>query len=254
MQTVLYESVISFSMLLAAIPTILIFAAGQWYITRKGYPDRARKWVLIWLVCANLLAIPFALFSASFFTTADGLILFLVAPVLIALQALLLIHWREVYSLWREQVILVSTLVITLVFILASTALGDPWLTALLILPALAISAVWGVGTQLGMGSLAITGVLIALILIVDALGMLGNHFVYTLPWLRSAYTLVSGLGSLLAVIVAALCLKRYQEGPPQGRRQKTCLIPVPGGHVGAVRGRRNPASWRAGARHQPGG
>ncbi|MGD9092163.1 MAG: hypothetical protein PVF74_04920 [Anaerolineales bacterium] len=224
MQTILYESAISFSMLLAAIPTILVFAAGQWYITRKGYPDRARNWVLIWLVCAILLAIPFALFSARFFTTAPGLVLFLVIPALIGLQALLLIHWREVYSLWREQVMLVSILVIALVLILASTALGDPWLTALLILPALAISAVWGVSTRLGMGSLAIIGVLIALILIVDALGVLGNHFVYTLPWLRTAYTFVSGLGSLLAVLVAALCLKRYLEQPPKGDVKKPVL------------------------------
>lgn len=207
MQTILYESAISFVMLLAAIPSIVVFAAGQWYITRKGYLDRI---VLIWLVCAILLAIPFALFSATFFSTAAGLVLFLVVPALIGLQALLLIHWREIYSLWREQVILVSILVITLVLVLASTALGDPWLTTMLILPAMAISIVWGVGTRLGMGSLAVIGVLVALILIIDALGILGNHFVYSLPWLRVAYTLVSGMGALLAVIVAALCLVRY--------------------------------------------
>jgi hypothetical protein len=227
MQTILYESALSFSMLLAAIPSILVFAAGQWYLTRKGYPDRARSWILIWLVCAILLAIPFAVFSATFFSTAPGLILFLVVPALIGLQALLLIHWREVFSLWREQVILVSILVITLVLLLASTFLGDPWLTAMLILPALAISAVWGVGTRLGMGSLAVIGVLIALILILDALGILSNHFVYTLPWLRTAYILVSGIVSLLAVIVAALCLKRYLDEPPSGERQKSALYLV---------------------------
>jgi len=211
-------------MLLAAIPSILVFAAGQWYLTRKGYPDRVRNWVLIWLVCANLLAIPFALFSASFFTTAPGLVLFLVIPALIGLQVLLLVHRREVYFLWREQVILVSILVVMLVLILASTALGDPWLTALLILPTLVISIVWGFGTRLGIGSLGIIGVLIALILIVDALGMLGNHFVYTLPRLRPAYTIISGLGSLLAVIVAALCLKHYLEKPPKRESKKPVL------------------------------
>jgi hypothetical protein len=227
MQTILYESAISFSMLLAAFPTIVVFAAGQWYITRKGYPDRARSWVLIWLVCAILLAIPFALFSATFFSTAPGLVLFLVVPALIGLQALLLIHWREVYSLWREQVILVSILVITLALVLASTALGDPWLTALLILPAMAISIVWGIGTRLGMGSLAVIGVLVALILIIDSLGILSNHFVYALPWLRLAYTLVSGMGSLLAVIVAALCLDRYLNEPPNREGQKSVLYLV---------------------------
>jgi hypothetical protein len=224
MQTILYESAISFSMLLAAIPSIIVFAAGQWYITRKGYPDRARNWVLIWLVCAILLAIPFAIFSPRFFTTASGLVLFLVIPALIGLQALLLIHWREVYSVWREQVVLVSILVGALVLILASTALGDPWLTAVLVLPALAMSAVWGLGTRLGMGGLAVTGVLIALILIIDVLGILGNHFVYSLLWLRSAYVLVSGLGSLLAVIIAALCLKRYLDQPPDRGGQKSAL------------------------------
>ena len=224
MPTILYESAISLAMLLAAIPSVVVLAAGQWYITKKGDAERRHTWVLIWLVCAILLAIPFALFSATFFTTASGLILFLVIPALVGLQALLLIHWREVYSLWREQKILVSILVITLILVLASTALGDPWLTAMLVGPALAITAVWAIGTRLGMGSLAVIGVLIALILIIDALGILGNHIVYSLPWLRAAYTIISGLGSLLAVIVAALCLKRYLEEPPSGARQNPVL------------------------------
>lgn len=224
MPTILYESAISFAMLLAAIPSVVVLAAGQWYITKKGDPERRRTWVLIWLVCAILLAIPFALFSATFFTTASGLILFLVIPALVGLQSLLLIHWREVYSLWREQKILVSILVITLLVILASTALGDPWLTVILVGPALALTAVWAIGTRLGMGSLAVIGVLIALILIIDALGILGNHFFYTQTWLRAAYTLISGLGSLLAVIVAALCLKRYLEEPSNGARQKSAF------------------------------
>lgn len=224
MQTFLYESAISFSMLLAAIPTIIVLVAGQWYITRKDDPEQRQTWVQIWLICAILLAIPFALFSATFFTTAPGLILFLVIPALVGLQALLLIHWREVYSVWREQKILVSILVSTLIVILASTAFGDPWLTVMLVGPALAITAVWAVGSRLGMGSLAIVGVLMALILIVDALGILGNHFVYTQPRLRGAYTLVSGLGSLLAVIIAALCLKRYLEGPANGEGEKSAL------------------------------
>jgi hypothetical protein len=223
-QTILYESAISFSMLLAAIPTILVVVAGQWYITIKGSQNRTRTWVLVWLVCAILLSIPFVLFSATFFTTAPGLILFLVIPVLVGLQALLLINWREVYSLWHEQKILASVLVITLVVILVSTAFGDPRLTALLIGPALAITAVWSVGIRLGMSSLAIIGVLMALILILDALGMLGNHFVYTQPWLRTAYGFVSGLGSLLAVILAALCLKRYLEESSSGEPQKSAL------------------------------
>jgi hypothetical protein len=222
MQTILYESAISFSMLLAAIPSIVVLAAGQWYITVKGYPNRTRTWVLVWLVCAILLAIPFALFSATFLTSAPGLILFLVIPSLVGLQALLLIYWREVYSLWLDQKILVSILVITLIAVLASTAFGDAWLTAMLIGPALAITVVWAIGTRLGMGSLAIIGLLIALILIIDALGILGNHFVYTQSWLRSAYTFFSGMGSLLAVIVAALCLKRYLEELPTREHQKS--------------------------------
>jgi hypothetical protein len=224
MQTILYESAISFAMLLAAIPSIVVFSAGQWYITRKGYPDRARNWVLIWLVCANLLGVPFAIFSPIFFTTAPGLVLLLVIPALIGLQALLLIHWREVYSLWRDRVVLISILVISLVLILASTTLGEPWLTVMLVVPSLAISTVWGIGTRLGMGSLAVIGVLIALILIIDALGILGNHFVFILPQLRLVYTFVSGLSSLLAVIVAALCLKRYLEEPPSRVGQKSAI------------------------------
>jgi len=227
MQTILFQTAISFAMLLAAIPSILVFAAGQWYITRKGYPDRARSWVLIWLVCAILLGIPFAILSPRLFSTAPGVVLLLVIPALIGLQALLLIHWREVYSLWRERVAMVSILVVTLVLVLASTALGDPRLTAVLVLPPLAISAVWGIGTRLGMGGLAVIGVLVALILIIDALGLLGNHFVYSLPQLRLVYIFVSGLSSLLAVIVAALCLKRYLEEPPDsaGRDSVVYLI-----------------------------
>ena len=65
---------------------------------------------------------------------------------------------------------------------------------------------------------------LIALILTIDALGLLGNHFVYSLPWLRSAYTFISGLGSLLAVIVAALCLRRYLDEPPDSEVHKSGL------------------------------
>ncbi|MGW8143632.1 MAG: hypothetical protein ACWGN2_04515, partial [Anaerolineales bacterium] len=227
MQTILFQTAISFAMLLAAIPSILVFAAGQWYITRKGYPDRARSWVLIWLVCAILLGIPFAILSPRLFSTAPGVVLLLVIPALIGLQALLLIHWREVYSLWRERVAMVSILVVTLVLVLASTALGDPRLTAVLVLPPLAISAVWGIGTRLGMGGLAVIGVLVALILIIDALGLLGNHFVYSLPQLRLVYIFVSGLSSLLAVIVAALCMKRYLEEPPDsaGRDSVVYLI-----------------------------
>lgn len=224
MQTILYESAISFAMLLAAIPSILVLAAGQWYLTRKGYEDRARSWILIWLVCAILLGLPFAIFSAGFFNRAPGLIPFLMTPALIGLLSLLLIHWREVYSSWSKQVVLVSILVSALVLILASTAFGDPWLTVLLIVPALAISAVWGVGARLGLGSLAITAVLLALLLIIDALGLLGNHFVYSLPWLRSVYIFISGLGALLAVIIAALCLKHYLDEAPGRGAQKSPL------------------------------
>jgi hypothetical protein len=77
------------------------------------------------------------------------------------------------------------------------------------------------------MGGLAVSGVLIALILIIDVLGMLGNHFVYNLPWLRSAYILISGLVSLLAVFVAALCLKRYLDEAPDSEGRKSGLYLV---------------------------
>jgi len=224
MQAGLYSTVISLAMLLATIPSIAVLAAGQWYIARTDRQGQKSTWVLFWMAAAILLTIPFVVFSQNFFTRAPGLVLQLVIPALVGLQALLLVHWRDVYALWIERRFLVSITLLALVLTLASTALGDPRLTALLVVPALAASAVWMVSTRLGTGGLAIIGVLLALGLIVDALGILGNHYVYSVPWLRSAYAIVSGLGSLLAVIFSALCLQRFFRETPEGKRSNSAL------------------------------
>lgn len=224
MQAGLYSTVISLAMLLAAIPSIAVLAAGQWYVARTDSQGQKSTWILFWMAAAILLTIPFVVFSQNFFTGAPGLVMLLVIPALVGLQALLLVHWRDVYALWIERRFLVSITLLTLVLTLASTALGDPRLTALLVVPALAASAVWMVSTRLGSGGLAIIAVLLALVLIVDALGILGNHYVYSVPWLRSAYAIVSGLGSLLAVIFSALCLQRYFRETPEGKRSNSAL------------------------------
>ncbi len=212
MQAGLFNIVISLAMLLAAIPALGVLTAGQWYFSTSGGGVQNRTWITVWLACAILLSLPFTAFSKNFFTGFTGLVLLLVIPTLIGLLALLLVHWRDVYDLWRERKLITSILLLTLLVVLVSTAVSEPTPIAYFLLTALAISTVWSLSSRLGVGVLAAAALLLSLVLVVDALGVLGSHYVFLDPRLKAAYTVLSGLAALLAVIVSALCLQRYLE------------------------------------------
>lgn len=216
--------VVSSSMLLAAIPVVLVLALGRWVASKVNQVDQNHTWVLFLLGSATLMALPFAIFSENFFTHSAGLLLFLVLPALEGILALALINWRLVYQVWVEQKRLATLLLLALFLILALAALKNPNLLLLLVLPALIVALVWTLGSRLAQNGLVITAALLALFLFADALGILGSHYVYNLPWLLATYKFSSGLGAVLAVFAAALCLKRGLEVSFSGEQNRSGL------------------------------
>lgn len=180
---------------------------------------RKREWILGSLISAILFAIPYALFSSILLTSWIGLILLFVLPVLEGLLVWLLINWRAVYELWCVEKKLVSSLLVVLLLILTSTALGNIYITLLVTLPALFTALVWMAGSRIGLGGLAAVAILLAVFLILDAIGLASNHFVFNNPNLRAAYEMLSGLAALLALVLAGMCVYRALEGSLAGNR-----------------------------------
>ena len=178
-----------------------------------------RRWILAALISAILIAIPYALFSSILLTSWIGWILILVLPVLEGMLVWLLINWRAVYELWGAEKTLVSSLLIVLLLVLASTALGNIYITLMVTLPALLTALVWMVCNRIGLGGLAAIGILLAVFLLLDAIGLAGSHFVFDNPILRVIYSLTSALCALLALVVAGVCVYRALAEPPAGNR-----------------------------------
>ena len=216
---VMARLVLDSGMLVAVIPAVLILAVGQWASSRADPSEKSQAWILFWLVCALVLALPFAIFSKDFFSRAAGLFLLMLLPVFEGVLAVLLLNWRQVYKLWQDKKALVSLLFLGLILILASTALMNVYLTGLLTLPALAFALVWAGMRRLVSGWLTFVGLFLALFLVADALGLAGNHLVYSLDRLRMGYKIASGLGALLGLAVAAICLHRLIKDSSQVER-----------------------------------
>lgn len=187
-----------------------------------------RRWILAALISAILIAIPYAIFSSILLTSWAALILLLL-PILEGLLVWLLLNWRSVYELWGAEKRLVSFLLIVLLLVLASTALGNIWITLLVTLPALSTALVWVACNRIGLGGLAAIGILLAVFLILDAIGLTGNHFIANNPGLRVAYAITSSLAVLLALVVAGVCVYRALVEPPVGKRQQAGYLTLAG-------------------------
>jgi hypothetical protein len=188
-----------------------------------------RRWILAALISAILIAIPYALFSAILLTSWIGLILILIIPLLEGLLVWLLLNWRAVYELWGTEKTLVSSLLIALLLVLASTALGNIWITLMVTLPALFTALVWVVGNRIGLGGLAAIGIVLAVFLILYAIGLTGNRVVFNTPGLQVIHGLTSGLGILLALVVAGVCVYRALAEPPVGKHHQAVYLTLAG-------------------------
>jgi hypothetical protein len=144
---------------------------------------RKRAWILGSLIAAIIIAIPYALFSSMLFTSWIGLILILVLPILEGLLVWLLLNWTAVYELWGAEKTLVSSLLIVLLLVLASTALGNIYVTMMVTPPALSLPGVV-ICSRIGLVELAAIGILLAIL----SLTQLGwQPFVLTTPSCESS-------------------------------------------------------------------
>lgn len=182
---------------------------------------KSRRTILAWLAGAWLLAIPYAIFSSILLTSGIGLFLLLILPALEALLVLLLINWFSVAALWDSEKGLFSLLLAGLLLTLAATALGNIYVTLLLALPALLLALFWSVARRLGFGPLVVIGLVLVGFLLIDAAGLAGNHYIFSLARLRGAYKIASALAGLLAVALAGYCVFRALGQPSDGETRR---------------------------------
>jgi hypothetical protein len=110
----------------------------------------------------------------------------------------------------------------------ASTALGDIYVTLLLVLTTSITALLWVAVNQIGLTGVVAFGIVISVFLIVDALGLVGNHFVYNNPWLRGAYRLTGGLVAVLATATAGLCVyQALKQSSELNRRSQLTYIVI---------------------------
>lgn len=185
-----------------------------------------RSTILVFLVCAELFAIPFALFASQVRTEGAVFFLFLILPILVGALAWLLINWRAVYELWGTEKQLVSLLLLALLITTASTAVGDIYVTLLIVLTTFFTALLWIAVNRIGPSGVVAFGIVLSVFLLVDALGLVGNHFVFNNTWLRGVYRLIGGLIAVLATATAGLCVyQALKQSPAIDRRSQLTYI-----------------------------
>jgi len=70
-----------------------------------------------------------------------------------------------------------------------------------------------------------VSGLLLVFFLIADAFGLVGNHYVFNHPFWSPVYQVASGLGATLALMIAAWCLKRGLQAPPEASRRRAFAL-----------------------------
>src|SRR4030067_1510326 len=93
---VIARLVLDSGMVVAVIPAVLTRAVGQWASSKADPSEKSQAWILFWLFCALVLALPFAIFSKDFFSRAAGLFLLMLLPVFEGVLAVLLLNWRQI--------------------------------------------------------------------------------------------------------------------------------------------------------------
>jgi MFS family permease len=194
---------------LFSLPAALLSLVGLRVVSTGMVDERPRNWVPLLLGAGVALALPLGVLGGRF-ESPLALLLVLLIPTLVALLALILIQWRAVRESWRERPRLVSALLLALALLLGLMALGQPpQLPLVVLLPALVVALVWSVTRRMRQSGLVFSGLLLAALLGLEAVGLAGGHQVHATPWLWSSYRAASVVVIILAPILAALLVDR---------------------------------------------
>lgn len=199
-----------FAFILAlCLPTLLVVATGGWLASRHSVRESNRSLVKFYLLAYLLIAIPYLVISFQHRQESVGPQLLLVFPALDGLLALLVIRWRQVYEFWQAERKLSTLLLLALLGALLLAAYITPALVLVLLLPPLLAALVWALGSRLDEVWLVLLAAMFIAVLFLDALGIAGNHAVFSQDRLRLVYQVASGLAAILALCLAALFVHR---------------------------------------------
>lgn len=201
-----------FTMILISIPAVIFVAAGIALLTRRNEGAYERRWTIFLLVVAILMSIPLAIFAESVRTGTYGIILALGIPALIAVLSLILLKASVIYAQWKEERVLYSLLLIALGLLLVRMGIGDYGLLTILLVPTGILTLTWFVLRNMGWKALPFIAVVLLTLLLLEAIGLLDQHIVYTTSWLRSAYRVLSAVVIILTPFISVMMIGRGLE------------------------------------------
>jgi hypothetical protein len=202
---------------LLSLPAVVIFLLGARLYPHEADGAGSRRWILFLLGAAIGLALPLAVFSERVLTgdVIYGLILEL--PTLIGVLTLALIHAPDIRSRWMAEPFLVSALLLILAALLGALALGERSLLMGVTVPPIAMAAAWMIGRRFGLKWIHASGLLLGLWLLMDSLGLLFNHRMFTTPRLWVIYEVGGPLVMSLSLVSLALLLGKVAQADERG-------------------------------------
>lgn len=198
-------------------------------MNKDDFENKSRRNVfyLLLLACVMLL---FISINAEGFIDGDfSLVVLLILPVLNGVLALTLLKWRQVWEYWRREKVLFSILLLSLFFLLFSTARYGGFRTLLVFAPALLVAGVWKLTARIGWKGMELTSVIIGLLLILESIGVLAHPMIISVQAFRPGYVLAIALLKLLALILLAVMVYQFgrEENQHSGRHQAALVAVV---------------------------
>lgn len=194
-------------LLLTIIPAVLVMLAGLWITPWINQGIQSRRWLLFLIVIAIILLVPNVVYARHFRTGQEGLLLLVILPVLEGVLALILINSRSIYVLWEKEKASLSVLLLALVLLVVSTALGDPFLPLVIAIPPIFSAVLWAAGQRLNTRGLVTLSVVVLGWLLLEALGVSGSRLVIAATWSRAVHTIARLVSVILAFALAALLI-----------------------------------------------
>jgi len=200
--------------LITILPALLALLVGSWVVRIFRSEDRALGWVFYLLLVSTAMMVPYVIFASTFRTGGAGYLLIILLPAAVGILALIFYHWRDLFALWGRMKVLVSGLILGLLFLLALTVIGEPFTPLVIVLPSLMTAVLYGLCRRMGKTVVWVFSAALAGLLMLDALGILGAPFVFSMDWSRQVYSAIGLMFPALVFPCAAALLERGLESP----------------------------------------
>ena len=205
--------------LITIIPALLALVVGSWVVRIFKEDDRSKGWALYLLLAAVTMMVPYVIFASTFRTGGAGYLLIILLPTMIGILALIFYHWRDLFGLWRRMKLLVSALLLALLSLFLLAIIGEPFTPLVIVIPAVVVAAFYGLFRRMNKAVLLVLSLLLAGGLLLDALGILGHHFVFSMDWSRQIYSI---LGMVIPGLVFPCAAVLLERGLKASRSEKT--------------------------------